>query len=353
MNHSMRLKKYFSGEVVDFQPYTLHLPENAIGEFLGYSTSEWNSSHEAFLKIYDYKEKNLGLDGANVRLSLQSMGIALGSKAEYPKHGYIEITEPFLKNYDELKNLKVPNPKKNPALSLLLERADTFKKNRPNAPLSTGVVGAMTTAISIRPQEAVLNDMKENKKALSELLDFSVCCALEWLKIFTEEFGAAEATISDPVSSPDVLTKEQFEEFSFPALKKLVEGVIEITKHKPSLHICGHTKPIWHLLSELPLSSFSVGDSEKLSEVKQALGDSFTILGNVDPLKMKNGTPDEIRTAVKNCLKDGADSPKGYIISSGCEISLGTPKENIFAYLDAVKTFGKNAAIGKLPQELE
>lgn len=75
----------------------------------------------------------------------------------------------------------------------------------------------------------------------------------------------------------------QFEEFSFPELKRLELGKKEITGSKPSLHICGHTKGILEDLKKLEISSFSLDNCEEISETREVLGDILPLLGMYHP----------------------------------------------------------------------
>lgn len=44
---------------------------------------------------------------------------------------------------------------------------------------------------------------------------------------------------------------------------------------------------------------------------------------------------------LENVLKKGHDSKKGYILSTGCQIPMHTPIENIEMFMEAGKTYGK------------
>ena len=174
--------------------------------------------------------------------------------------------------------------------------------------------------------------------------------SLEWSRAFTEEFGAGTVSIADPVTCTDILSLNQFEEFSFPELKRLVTGIKNITGLKPSLHICGHTKGIWEDLKELEISSFSVDNCEDLAEVRRVLGETMTIVGNVPPVDiLKFGSIDDVIKSVKDCIQKCAASPKGYILSTGCSVVIGTPKENLEAYIYAARAYGRGAKIGEMP----
>jgi uroporphyrinogen decarboxylase len=39
-------------------------------------------------------------------------------------------------------------------------------------------------------------------------------------------------------------------------------------------------------------------------------------------------------------IADCADSPNGYIVSTGCDIPVDAPKENVLAFMDAVREYG-------------
>lgn len=70
-------------------------------------------------------------------------------------------------------------------------------------------------------------------------------------------------------------------------------------------------------------------------------GPSVPIIGNVDPINtMLLGTPDDVREEVFRNISDCADSPNGYIVSTGCDIPVNTPRENVIAFMDAVREYG-------------
>ena len=50
--------------------------------------------------------------------------------------------------------------------------------------------------------------------------------------------------------------------------------------------------------------------------------------------------PEEVRAEVMRDIADCADSPNGYIVSTGCDIPVDAPKENVLAFMDAVREYG-------------
>lgn len=82
--------------------------------------------------------------------------------------------------------------------------------------------------------------------------------------------------------------------------------------------------------------------------MKAALGDTMRISGNVPPTTvLRNGTIDDVIESVKECLIKGSDSPCGYSLAVGCQVPLGTPRENLEAYIYAARRYGRGAQKGK------
>ena len=97
------------------------------------------------------------------------------------------------------------------------------------------------------------------------------------------------------------------------------------------------------------MRSFSVDNCEDLAELKAAIGDKVKISGNVPPVEvMKNGTIDDVIQSVQECLIKGSDSPCGFSLAIGCQVPIGTSRENIEAYIYAARRYGRGAQKGKL-----
>ena len=81
----------------------------------------------------------------------------------------------------------------------------------------------------------------------------------------------------------------------------------------------------------------------KLRKIRKFLldGDKVKILGNVDPGRvMYSGTPLDVREKTLQCILDGYDNPKGYVVMSGCSLPVDTPFENIQMMMDTVREVG-------------
>lgn len=101
------------------------------------------------------------------------------------------------------------------------------------------------------------------------------------------------------------------------------------------LHICGN---INHIFSDVITTGADIVDIDHMVDFRKAVelaDDHCAICGNINPVSpIYDGTPDEIKKQVKEIA---AQSGKRGIISSGCEVPRGTPRENLMAITEALR----------------
>lgn len=351
MTDNERTKAYLEGKEVDYLPFRLHAPVFCYASLYGYKSSEYAKSFDAKVDVIKRLRDEFGIYNYSAGLGLKTIGAALGSKRLMPLDGFDYIEEHILKDNKDIDKLEVVDPYTNPVLKGALETAKRIKDMFPDIPMSTSLAGPITTAISIRPIESVLKDTRRDFENYEKLLNLAVECNLAWFKAFKAEIGETPVNFSDPVACMDILSKKQFDKISLPFMRKQVEGMTKIVGRYPTSHICGHTKEIWQDLKELGITSFGVDNCEDLREIKEALGDSMVISGNVPPVDViKNGSIDDIIESVKESILKCADSPMGYILSTGCQVPMGVPRRNVDAFIYAARKYGKGARKGKIPE---
>ncbi len=344
---------YFTGQEAEYQPYMLMGFEPLFAKMWGYDPEKL-TDFDTVCEIIERKQKEYGIVGIGAQMNLRTVGEALGSVVHYPKDSTEYITDHFMKDYSQLADLEALDVKTNPLLKGIVDNGKRFRERFPDMPLSSGIPGPMSAAASVRSVELILRDVRRDPENLHKLLDLCVTKCLEWFQHVHEEIGVQSAMLFDPVTSTDVLGKKYFQEISKPHFKRLFDGMTAITGAKPMVHICGHTKGIWEELVDVGVEMFSVDDRESIEDIKNCIGDRVTIVGNVSPVDiMRNGTIDDVINEVKRQLSVAADSPRGYIIGTGCEIPRATPKENYDAFIYAVRKYGAGAKLGCLPKGLE
>ncbi|MCR1933197.1 uroporphyrinogen decarboxylase family protein [Clostridium tepidum] len=347
MTAKERSEVYFKGEEVDRLPCAIMFEETA-AVYAGINTKKYYFDADKMLEAEVFKVRQFGAESAGINVTLRGMGEALGSKMGYPNERASYLIDPVLKDYSILDNMDVINPYKDGRLPIILKALGKIKKELGDeVNIGSGVLGPISAASAVRGTNNLMRDFVKNKEGIHRLLDFMTECNLAYVKAVYEEYGLI-CGIGDPLSCGNLISAKQFEEFVEPYLRKNIDGIYKITGKKPSLHICGKTKHIWSNIGNMNISTFSVDNCEDIGELKAALGNKVCIVGNVDPVSViRNGTLKDVYDAVKLCIEKAADSPKGYVVGSGCDIPAGAPVENIKAIIEATKKYSNGIKLGE------
>ena len=54
-------------------------------------------------------------------------------------------------------------------------------------------------------------------------------------------------------------------------------------------------------------------------------------------------------SACKTCIIKGSEAENGYTLGTGCQVPIGTPRENFDAFIYATRKYGRGARKGCLP----
>ncbi|GAA0774260.1 methylcobamide--CoM methyltransferase [Clostridium subterminale] len=309
--------------------------------FIGVTAKDYYHSAEIMADLEIALFRRLGHDSVGISTSLRGVAEAMGSKVGYPDHAISYLIEPAINSVDEIESLRIVDPLKDGKLPILIK---ALKLTRDalidEVDVGAAMTGPFTVAASVVGTENLLKWMIKYPKKVHTLMEI----VTESNNRYIEEVAKLGVSIgfADPVSSTSLIRPKQFREFSLPALQKNVNKIKEKTGSYPGIHICGKSRDIWEDVVNTGISNFSIDNIEDIEEAKKVMGDRVVITGNVPPVDvMYAGTKEDIFKSVKQCIRKGYDSKKGYILSTGCQIPMNTPMENIEAFMDAGKLYGK------------
>ncbi|AKN31757.1 uroporphyrinogen decarboxylase [Clostridium carboxidivorans P7] len=310
-------------------------------KFIGVKISKLCFDYKLMVDTEINSYKTFGFDGAGIGPNLFGIAEAMGTTLAYPDNDMPYIDIPFLKNYDDIKKLIPVNPHKDGRLPLFLEACKIInEKIGSEVGVSSGLGGPFTTAASLRGTDVFLRDIIKNPEWVHKLLEISTESIFNYIDAVSDI--GVKPSLAEPVASLTVISPKQFRTFVKPYLKKCVDKIIERWGSGPSIHICGNTKGIWEDIADTGAQVISVDNVVDMEEVKNSVGNRSIIMGNVKPIDtVCFGGKEEIFNEVKECIKKSYDSPKGFILSTGCKIPMKTSKENVELFMQAARTYGK------------
>lgn len=340
MTPKERMEAFASGKEVDRIPCAPFLGES-VAPIFGHTIYEYNHSIDALVNVAVGSFEKFRPDSIGFGPGLQGIPEAMGSKVTFPTNNTPYISEPAIKDYSEIDKLKSIDPYRDGRISNFLEALKiTIEKLSNDVGVGTSVGGPFTTASFLRGTDKFLRDLSKNPEMAHKLLEISTQSVINYIDAACD-IGLAPS-LAEPNASCTMISEKNFVEFAKPYLKKCMDRIIERTGSGTTLHICGKTKKIWGHMVDIGIGNLSLDNVEDIGELKEAYGDKVRLIGNVDPVEIIfRGTKEDIYEEAKQCIIKAYDSPKGFILSTGCDVPIGTHPDKIIALMDAARMYGK------------
>ncbi|SNS25753.1 uroporphyrinogen decarboxylase [Anaerovirgula multivorans] len=328
-----------NGEEVDRLPCNPNIA-NGVARVYGCKISEFNHNSKTIAEAQMAAYRKFGCDSLRIFTDLFTWAEAMGATVTFPNDATADLAKPAILGIEDIDILQPADPYKDGRLPVHLDAMKYLRDlAKDEIKCSAGIVGPFTNAFFLIGVNETLRLLHKNPEAVHKLCRIS----LETCKAYAKavlDIGL-NPTISEPMSSCTVISPKVFREFSLPYMKELIDFIKDYDGTKVVVHICGKTDKIWKDVANLGIGGMSIDNVASLKDCKLAIGNRTKILGNVDPASiMYLGTPQDVRIKTLESILDAYDSPKGYVVMSGCSLPVETPLENIQMMMDTVREVG-------------
>ena len=341
-----RMAAYNSGGSVDRLP-CIPSVGNGAARVIGAKISQFNNNGALIAEAQIESYKLFRYDVVRIFTDLYVQAEAMGAKVVYPEDETAHLESPVISNIADIDRLQPPDPHRDGQLPEFLKAMgialDAVGKE-------VGVIGSITcpftTASFLIGTEQLTKLMLRDPASAHKLCEIALAANISWAEAILDT--GCGVTLSDPVASSTIISPRQFREFAFPYLKRLLEFIGTRGK-SATLHICGKTDKIWPDMTATGAACLSLDNVVDMAAAKEQVGDKVRLTGNVDPSAvMLQGSVNDVKKAVLDCLEKTYDSPKGYIVASGCSLPTDVPFANIHAMMDTVREVGYPVAAAKI-----
>lgn len=231
------------------------------------------------------------------------------------------VTDHPVKNIEDLKAMKIPNPYEEKRMKTNLETMKLLSDNF-DKPLKVSLQGPFTLATQLAGFANVAKSIIKNKEFLNELLKFTREVVLVYAKALIEA-GVDYISIAEPSSV--ILSGERFDTYVVEGLNYIYNNINCIK----GLHICGDTTNLLDSMLKCNLNSISLDQIMDLSKVIERIPENIVLLGNIDPINiLGKGTVEEVEKETIRIRKSMKDH-KNFILAFGCTCLNDTPIENL------------------------
>ena len=163
---------------------------------------------------------------------------------------------------------------------------------------------------------------------------------LQGLPLTGDAYGIAE-------DSAQIMSSQQFKDFCVPYSRALFE---RFGRKEREIHMCGDSTHLHQALKEdLKMTSFVLFGYLVPPKVAAANLKGVKMMGNLNPMPMKDGTPQQIKQAARECI-DAIGPCGGFLLGDGANVCPGTPLASFRAIMEAAEEYGMGD--GKLQKPL-
>lgn len=335
-----RILALLTGQPLDRIP-SAPLILNHASRVLRVKVSEYNQNGETMGKAHVAAWKRYGHDMILIFSTTSTLAEAMGSKLHFPEDDAPYLEVPVVQSPEDIDKVRIPDPEKDGRLPVYLRALEICNREVGDQVFVGCVFAApFTTGAALRGTEDFIKETYKNRQLVNKLMELAKEGAFRMIDAILARGGVP--VMVEPVASGSLISPVQFEKLVLPHLQEIVNYAH--SKGSPIvLHICGKTSQVIELMAESGADVLSL-DLIDLGEAKIRVGDRVCLLGNVRPAEtLLKGTPEQVREECRQVIAKAADNPRGFILSSGCEVPFNTPPENLDALIQAAREFGSNS----------
>ncbi len=303
-----------------------------IAEYLS-SETLW---FEANLKAIEMFPEAWFLPGFWSEFGMCTEPSAFGSKCSFPPNEF-PFADKIIQTDAQMGDLKLPDVRTDGWLPFMLNRLKwarprmedlghqiRFSVSRGPLNVATFLMGTTEFLMALKTEPELVHKM------LRVITDF----LKQWHALQRETIPTVDGILMlDDIVG--FMGEKDFLEFGFPYLQELYATDVKV-KFFHNDAPCA--KSIKHYPA-LGINLYNPGIQTPLAEMRALCGNRLTILGNIPPRDvLAQGTPVQVRTAVRKLLADNPDHSR-LVLSCAGGMPMGVTTENVRAFMDAVRSW--------------
>lgn len=329
MNEKERLLRALSGEEVDRPPVICPggMMSACITEILEDVEDDHNLTVDGMVKAAKNIYEKTGFENYGVPFAMvaeaEPLGVIIDSGTKITEERITEYNNEPIENIIEKYDI---DPNKSPRMKITIEAIKQLKNDK--VPVIGNLVGHISTATSIVDPIVIFKMLKKGPEKTYDFFKFVNNILIK----FADEMikaGADVIAISDPTSTGEILGTKNFEKFSVPLYKELVD-FIHSKNTQVIIHICGDVNKIIDGLNTVGADALSFDSCVNMRFAKSKI--TTKLMGNVSTQLLDIGTEEKIISITENAISSGVD-----IVSPACGLSMSTSTEKLKAMTDFVK----------------
>ncbi len=275
-------------------------------------------------------------DRCNIGASLNMMDLsveaeAFGAQIVYYDHDVPTVRKGIIDDIFDAESIAVPSVKDARA-PLCIEGIRRAKEEITGIPVFCGVIGPYSLAGRLFDMTELMMECYDSPDEVKILLSKATEFIINYIKEF-KKAGADGVIMAEPAAG--LLSPSLNREFSVPFVKEIFDAVGD-EDFVICYHNCGDAVgDMAKDIATVGADIYHFGNAISLKDIIPLMPVDSLVMGNIDPVLFRNGTPEGIRESIRR-VYDECSQYDNFMLSSGCDIPAESKWENIDEYFRCV-----------------
>ena len=325
MNKKQLFDAVAQGKKIDytlFRPILMHFA----ARFNQHTYGEFASDYKVLVDCNIKALEHFDIDMVGLISDPYRETAAFGAPITFIPEGVPRCEKLIVKSWEDINNLQRPNVCKCARTMDRIKGAELFqKKLQGTVPVIGWIEGPLAEACDLAGVSQMLMQLMMDPDFSNLLMDKCMDTAKDFAKAQIEAgcdvIGIGDAICSqiDPYTY-DTFVKERHRELI---------AFIHANGARTKLHICGDITHLLPSLKDLNTDILDLDYDVDITYARSVVGEQPLLCGNIEPVLIQNSSSEEVERLSRELVNKYKD--ERFILSAGCEITVGTPIGNLMA----------------------
>lgn len=259
---------------------------------------------------------------------------AFGSQIQFSQYEVPNVLESIVNNEEDAIHLRIPEVGEK-RTGIYIEAIKKMKEQINDCPIFAGCIGPFSLAGRLLDVTEAMIYCYDEPDMVHMVLDKVTSFLIDYIKAY-KDVGADGIFMAEPLAG--ILSPSLCDEFSSQYVKRIVEA-LDDENFVVIYHNCGNnTLKMTESLLSTGCRAFHFGNAISIEEMLKKMPNDVLIMGNLDPVHLKDKTKEEIVEETTDLLEK-VGNIENFIISSGCDIPPLSSWENIDTFMKISQEF--------------
>ena len=297
----------------------------------------FQSGELQFQVIRALTERFPDMAAALTMMDLSVEAQAFGSPIKFSAVENPSVSAAVVHNRSEIERLAIPDVG-TARTAETLKAAKLCASEITDRPTFGGLIGPFSLTGRLLDMSTMFLMTATEPETVHTLLEKTTVFLMAYAQAF-QAAGCHGLVMAEPAAG--LISPMMCQEFASGYIKRIVDAV-KGDSFAFVLHNCGKTEKMVQAMLATGCSAIHVGTSVDICKILDQVPAGIPVMGNLDPSSLFSmGTPEDMFQAATELLEATCDYPN-FVLSSGCDIPLCSPLNNVQAFFEALAQYNFN-----------